>query len=136
MQEEDNQDGRLYESPRVGEPAHAKPAITPNAKFTSSVANKRGELPVFDQSNALWSHASQPLRENDDEMMSEEMDLDQVTAAVEGKRQLQPDRSADISQLLEESQQCAQFSEDLRVKLLLGNMVRAPSATVVYYSRV
>jgi len=67
---------------------------------------------------------------------SEEMDLDQVTAAVEGTKQLQADGPADISQLLEESQQCAQFSEDLRTKLLLGNMVRAPSATVVYYPRV
>jgi len=69
MQEQDIQDGRLYESPRVGEPAYAKPAITPNAKFTTSVANKRGELPVVDQSNALLGHTSQALRENDGEMV-------------------------------------------------------------------
>lgn len=89
------------------------------------MANQRGELLVFDQSNINLGHTNQSSRPTDKETMSDEMDLDQTAPAVQGAMQLLPRGPADKSQLSEESRHCAQFAEDLRVKLILGNMVRA-----------
>lgn len=129
-EDQEVQNGKVSAPPQADESAHAGSSLTTKANHGTSVANQRSDLLGFDQSNTSLVDTNQSQRANGNETRYDEMDLDQVATVVQDAMQLPPDSPADKFQLLEDSQHGAQFAEDLRVKLILGNMVRALSANL------